>query len=841
MESKLLVHPVDSFTQSVMDPEAIIDKLRNQGYYNGQIKHQEIVPGQCASFESVEVHRSVRSALRLSDINSLYQHQAEAINAIRNGNNIVLATPTASGKSLSYIIPGIERALSDGAKMIYVAPQIALINDQYDTLSEFTDNLGFGASADVAFYHSDLNDHERSQIKQSQPDILLTTPDMLHYSVIPYGRSSSNWQWLLRNLDMVAVDEVHAYRGVFGSHVSLVFRRLNRLCERYQNTPQYVCCSATIGNPIDHAATITGQDPDSFTLVDKDTSATGDRHWVFWNPPIKQSQDEREDHTDEPTAEANDTTESSATDSGPAFQGDDRRSSDGIFGDSGGSGERKSHHEQAAKLCTELVSEGYQTLVFTRTRQGAERYAKRVRHHLGKRGYQDLTDGVLAYHANLRDTERSEIEQGLKEGTIRGIWSTNALELGIDIGSLDAVILDGYPGSVMSTFQRAGRAGRGDDSCLIVLVGSDNPLDQYMLSNPEQLFETAAEKAVANPTNKPIIKDHVQCAANEIVLTPEDEQYFDDSLPEVVREAEDEGLLRRVESRPAAWQPSADFSSWDVNIRSIADRQITIQDRPKDQHITSLGLEAALRDAHPEAIFLHKGTTYQITEVDYNLDTAYAEEIRDTVAYTQPLQEKQVEILDHQDKMTLMRNDNALYCGLADMTVRQEMEGYLRYAGPNDDAPIEQAFDQTVPPYEIETMGMYFALSPAVKDTILETKGGSLNELKAGLHAIEHALISLLPREVLCDRGDVGGLSTGHHSETGLPTVFIHDAHQGGVGLSATAYETLNQLLDHTHRLIEDCGCSDGCPSCIHSPQCGNANRHLSKSLANVILDQYRD
>ena len=815
--------------QFSMDVEETIKTLRDQGYYSGQIVHRETVRGQSASFGSPDVDRSVRSSLRLAGVGSLYQHQADAIEALRDGDNVVLATPTASGKTLSYAIPGFERAVSGAAKMLYIAPQVALINDQYDTLSEFASNLGFDASAEVALYHNKLNKPERNEIKASQPDVLLTTPDMLHYSLLPYGHAPTNWRWLIQNLDLVAVDEVHAYRGVFGSHTSLVFRRLNRLCDYYQDQPQYVCCSATIGNPVEHAAEITGQDTDSYTLVDDDTSATGDRHWALWNPPVienKPNHDDAVGGADERPVSAD--TKSEA-----------QRVTDQIPGDGGPAGDRKSHHEQAAKICADLVSKGHQTLVFTRTRQGAERYAKRVRHHLRQRGSHNLTDGVAAYHANLRADERAEVEDGLKDGEMRGVWSTNALELGIDIGTLDAVILDGYPGSVMNTFQRAGRAGRGEESCLLILVGSDNPLDQYVLSEPERLFETDPERAVINPQNEQILREHIQCAANEEALTPEDESYFGATLPEIVTEAEDDGLLRPVESRPAAWRPTADNPNWDVSIRSISDRTLAVRDRQKRKKITSLSFNAALRDAHPEAIYLHQGDTYKITEVDYELNDAYAEEIRDTAAYTQPLRDKHVEIDGYQDQKTLTRNSNDLVCGLVDLTVRNEYDGYLRYDSPRDNNPLEREFDQEVPTHEIETTGMYFSLSPTVREDILESRISSLDELGAGLHAIEHALISLLPREVLCDRGDVGGLSIGHHPETGLPTVFVHDGYPGGVGLAATAYDALARLLDRTNDLIGNCGCRDGCPSCIHSPQCGNANRHLDKALGESILDRY--
>ncbi len=837
--------------------EDTIDWIRGRGYYGGQIAHQRVVEGQSADTADLDVSDSLAIALQQLGISSLYSHQVDAIEAVQSGENVVVATPTASGKTLTYVVPGIERAIEGAGKTLYIAPYRALINDQADTFEEFATELGFGASIDIAVQTGETSQSARKQIRQAQPDILLTTIDQLHLSLLPYAHGKNHWRWLFQQLETVVIDEVHMYRGVFGSHASLIFRRLNRLCDYYDASPQYVCCSATIGNPVEHAATVTGRDESTFTLVDDDRSVSGDRHWLFWNPPLKKDADEAQSIPD-PAVDADGTIRAghdetppeqlaAALDEGQNTPVDSQPNSD----DSSESpdetalpshqevvgGERRSHHVESVQLFCDLVTRGYQTLVFTAARQGTEQYVDWADNMLRNRGQHDLADSVHAYHAALNTDRRLELEEGLRSGDVRGVWSTNALELGIDIGTLDVVLLDGYPGTSMSTFQRAGRAGRGDDACLVVLVGADDPLDQYTIRTPDELFAGGAEQAAINPSNDAIRPDHVVCAASDHFLSPDDEDYFGPDLPEVVREAKANGRLRRVEgSNRIQWRATDSDVQWNTNIRAIDEREIDLIDRNRDERLASLEFGAAVRDAHPEAIYRHQKQTYRVVELDLDSDRALLESTS-TSEYTRALREKSVTIEETYKRSSAETHSMTAQATLGAFTVEETVTGYLLYSNPSDETPQEREFEEPLESRAIETTGLFITIPSDVEARIL-AQAPSQEEYLGALHAIEHALISLFPMEVLCDRGDIGGLSAVSHGQTTGGTIFIHDGHPGGAGLTRSAFGQLDVLLEKTLTLLQDCSCQDGCPSCIHSPQCGNANRTLNKQLAIQLLTE---
>lgn len=868
--------------------------LRNRSYYASQIQDHRVVAGQDATCSDLDVHRAVDSALKQQDIPSLYKHQVDAIQAVRDGKNVVLATPTASGKSLAYTIPALERAIERNETTLYLAPKQALINDQHETLSEFAASLGFDASVDVGMKTGATDDRHNRQIKRQQPDILLATIDQLHFSLIPYAHSADHWKWLFQQLGTVVLDEVHQYRGNFGTHTGLILRRFTRLTDYYDVEPEFVCCSATIGNPVDHAATVTGQPPDSFALVDSDTSATGDRHWLIWNPPLKKEAAEKQSpgiseipedpdeqvgseiragHDPQPPEQlqSDPAVPETSVDGGEVSvdlravtddsEGtlDERESGDQTRAlpahDEVAGGDRRSQHAEAVRLFCDLVTRGYQTLVFTRARQGTEQYAAWAEDMLRKRGQRELTDNIHAYHAGLYASDRRKIEAGLRDGTARGVWSTNALEVGIDIGTLDVVLLDGYPGTLMETFQRAGRAGRGDDQCLVVVVGGDDPLDQYMVSHPDELFEGNTEDATLNPANRAIQLDHLVCAAADHYLEPDDETYFEGDVPTRVAALVDHGRLRRTDEDRIRWTASEDNVQWNTEIRSIDDISISIVDRHTETQVGKLPLSDALRDVHPEAIYMYRGQSYQVVELDIPQQQAVVEKTN-TSAYTRALREKQIKIQDTLQTDTICltesnktTSDDINQAGpgdgqpvtiqktLADLSVVSCYENYLYYSHPSDDNPEEREIPESLPPHEIETRGLFIEI-PAPIESVIREAAGAENGYLAALHATEHTLISLFPSAVLCDRGDIGGLSIKQHPQTIGGTIIVHDAYEGGAGYSRAAYDQLGRLLERTYERIRTCGCENGCPSCIHSPQCGNANRTLSKSLARVLLGE---
>lgn len=791
----------------------LTDWLRDRSYYDGQIEHTTTIPSATAETTTPLLHREIEDALDEQGIESLYAHQARALSAIRDGDNVVLATPTASGKSLAYQIPALERGLSDPGRTLYIAPTQALLNDQAASFRELTRSLD--TRVEVGTFHGATTDQQRTYLKRrQQPEIVLMTPDMIHQSLLPWGHSNRHWRWFLETLDTVVVDEVHAFRGVFGSHVGLVLRRLNRLATKYGTSPQFVCCSATIANPVEHAATVTGQAEGTYTLVDTDASAHGRRHWIFWNPPLDRSEHDSPDIHE-------------VREGGPESQAAE---------DTPEGGARKSNHAEAVRLFCDLVTRGLQTLVFTRTRQGTERYVQWADSELRDRGHGNLADAVTSYHGELSSTRRDEVESQLRDGSLRGVWSTNALEVGIDIGSLDAVILDGHPGTSMSALQRAGRAGRGTSDSHVILVASDNPLDQYTLRDPESLFE-GTESAISNPENPQILDGHLYCAADETPLGLHDTSSFGPHLPDRLEHLAETGLLQKhhPDGRPPRWEYDGEPSPQHdlVDIRDIGMQELELIDVMTQETLLTLPLLAALRDAHPDAIFHHQKQTYRVIECDYSEGRIFLRPV-ETNSHTRPHREKDVTVESVHDTKQL---DTAvpLQVSFAELTVDIEITGYFHYDSPQDDDGVERSFDQTLPTHSITTNGFIFTV-PSTATREVRMGGEDESPLLGGLHAIEHTLISLFPIEILCDRSDIGGMSTTSHPFTGKNAIVVHDGYPGGVGLTRTAYNDLQRLLSRTRDVITSCRCADGCPSCIYSPQCGNANRTLDKSAAQTIL-----
>ncbi len=784
----------------------VIDWLRNRPYYEGQIADHRRLPANDPSFTDVDLDPRLADALADRGIDRLYDHQAAAIEAVRDGDDVVLATETASGKSLAYTVPAFEAAMDGGGRTLYVAPQNALIADQEESLSTLARDLGFASGVSVASYTGRLSRAEKRGVRDRRPTVLLSNPDMLHYALLPHaGRL---WEWFFSSLEYVVIDEIHGYRGVFGSQVALTLRRLARTCERFGSRPQFVCCSATIGNPVDHVATVTGRDPEGITLVDEDASGRGPRDWVLWNPP-EYDDDWRE-----------------------------RRS-----------GRRKSSHTESKRLFVDLVASGHQTLTFTRARQAAERYATDSAAELRQRGAHDLAAQVGAYQAALGDDRRREIETKLHAGDLRGVWSTNALELGVDVGGLDAVILDGYPGTRMSTFQRAGRAGRGDDPALVVMVAGEDGLDQYLMTHPDDLFEAPPEDAICDPENDRILPRHVACAADESWLSPADDAFFGDSFPGVVADLTDRGVLdRRHTADGTRWAFNASTSpQHDMSLRTADDREVDLLDAASNEVVASLGLADAMRDAHPGAIYHQQGDTYEVVELDLNRDVA---KLQSTWAdyYTQVLTEKDV-VVERDDRERSLDARPDVPIRFADVTVTERVTGFVRKDATTGESLGESALD--LPETTLETKALYFPVPGDVESEMRSMGAGSdasapaddgaamaggEHAFNGGIHAAEHGLISLFPFHLLCDRADVGGISTPYHPRTAGPAVFVYDGHPGGVGLTRRGYERFEELVRRTARLIDGCGCADGCPSCVQSPHCGNANEPLAKAPAVRLL-----
>ncbi|MGM0718214.1 MAG: DEAD/DEAH box helicase [Halobacteriota archaeon] len=767
--------------------EEFVAWIRNRDYYEGQIRFQREVPPRRAETRPYELNSAISTLLADQGIDELYAHQVEAIDALDRGDNVVLATPTASGKSLTYTIPALERARERDGRTLYIGPQVALINDQEATLSNFA-----APFEDIAVtqYTGALSQTERQNARDADPSIVLTTPDMLHCGLLTHA--SDLWQAFFRSLDLIVVDEVHEYRGVFGSHVGLVFRRLARLCDRFGTDPQFVCCSATISNPRAHAATITGQPADSFALVDEDTSETGPTHWLFWQPP-------KYEDGDAPS----------------------------------GAGQRRSHHGETMRLFVDLVQRGYQTVAFTRARQTAERYATISSDTLAERGKHDLASSVTAYHAGLRDDRRGSIEQALHAGECAGVWSTSALELGVDIGSLDAVLLDGYPGTQMATFQRAGRAGRGTTPSLVALVASEDQLDQYVINHPQELFDGTPEHAVADPSNSNLLRLHTYAAAAEQPLRPTDERYFGSTFPAVVSALTDDGELSRQQSTTGLeWRLSASgrtVNPYESGLRTVADRSITLRIRSRNRdEIGELPLDAALRDVHPGAVYHHQGERYEVQSLDLDRDVAWLmpteSEHQTRVTFDESITIEE----DITTKQLATRDDVTVH--FADVTRRKQVTGFQRRDHRTGEILSEQSLD--LPETTRSTRALYLTVPPGLEQ-LMETMSGSID---GGLHAAQHALVATFPLCILCDRRDIGSVSTTDHPQADTSALFIYDDYRGGVGLAKSGYDQIETVLRHTWELLADCGCAEGCPACIQSPYCGRANEPLDKRLALTLL-----
>lgn len=721
--------------------------------------------GEYADIDTVNISEAVADALTDQGIGSLYRHQADAISAVNDEDNVVIATATASGKSVCYTVPALEAALS-GKTVLYVAPTTALINDQADTLKEYAEAAGLGAEQ-VARYTGQLSRTEKKDVREAQPRILLTTVDMLHMSLLPYARQRT-WDWFFSDLDLVVIDELHMFRGVFGSHVSLVFRRLQRMVDVFGQRPRAIACSATIGNPVEHATKVTGFA--GWELFDEDTSAAGPKHWVVAD-------------------------------------------NDG------------SSHTPSKVIMTELVQNDTQAVAFTRARQGAERYAELTKQELRDADDASLANRVMPYHAALNDVERREAEASIRNGDALGVWSTNALEVGVDVGSLDAAVIDGYPGSRMEVHQQAGRAGRGTDTSYVFLVPGNDSLDQHIASHPDKLFEEA-EQAQVNPANAEILPRHLGQAAKEQPLTGKDAMFFP-AFRDSLEKAERKGFVRKDGDR---WTATEKVEGRPFGLRNVSDRSIALVDGAKGERITELPYESAIQDAYPDAIYMHRGQRYEVENFKPDDDVAYLQPLNGEVDYyTQPQKQKRIEV---KEELAYLDGDR-LDVYLANVRVHGNVTGYFKKSKSTNKTiqTVDYGIGESLP-FSFNTRAIGFSL----KDE------PGVGVLADGLHAAEHTMIGVLPLHVLCDRrNDLGGLSIELHSHTGEPSIFIHEGHEGGVGLVDTAFDELGEIIEEALATIMDCDCIDGCGSCIYSPTCGNANEHLDKQDGEDILRFLRE
>ncbi len=764
-----------------MSVRRFLDEVMATGYRNRVVHVEEMAPKPPRYARlSVPLPDELKEALTRRGVEHFYVHQARAIELALGGQDVVVATGTASGKTLCYNVPVLARLLGDfRRRALYLFPTKALAQDQVRALRELTDHPRLRRVV-FATYDGDTPRHERSRLRR-RAHILLTNPDMLHVGILP---NHQRWSTFLSRLDYVVIDEAHAYRGVFGSHVACLLRRLWRLCDLYGSSPTVVAASATIGNPREHLERLTGR---RVEVVDQDGGPRGRRTFVLWNPPCLT----------------------------PAC------------------GSRRSPNVEAAELLAALVRAGLRALVFTRARKVAELILIYARRRLQDHARdQELAARLAAYRAGYLPEQRREIERRLFEGELMGVTATNALELGIDVGSLDAVVMVGFPGTVASMWQQAGRAGRGGREGLAVLIGQENPLDQYVLHHPEALFGRPVEQARIDPQNPYVLRDHLMCAAYEHPLDEADRERFGPAFDRTVSELLALNVLAEWNGR-LAYAPR-DYPAQRVNIRSMggAPYLLCVRDEGgRPRVLETVEAESAFERVHPGAIYLHQGEPYWIEALDIERRTAWAVPV-EVEYYTQPRVLTDVRLVRHWAAREV--GDTTAFLGEVEVT--QQVVGYKRLRHGSEQVVGEEWLE--LPATHFPTVGVWWHV-PAGWAARLRARGFSF---EGALHAFEHAAIGLLPLFAMCDRWDIGGVSTALHPDTGAPLICVYDGHQGGVGIAERGFDVLEEWWQAVLDLVQTCRCEDGCPACVQSPKCGNQNMPLDKGgaimLAYLLLGQ---
>ncbi len=720
----------------------------------GSVAHWETLPARPARYgEPAEpLLEPLQEALAHQEITQLYTHQVQAIESLRGGRDTVVVTGTASGKSLCYHLPVLERLLQEPeATALYLFPTKALAQDQLKGLNRLA--AGHPELLRVlraGVYDGDTAPATRRKLRDSA-NLILSNPDMLHAGILP---GHARWGRFLRSLRYVVVDEIHAYRGIFGSHVANVFRRLERLVRHVGGDFRYVLCSATIRNPGELAGKLTGREA---RVVDDDGAPRGPKHFVFWNPPFVD----------------------------------------------GSRVERRSSNGEGCSLFTGLIEHGAQALAFTKSRVAAElvyRYARERLDHAAP----DLAPRIRPYRGGYLPEERRAIEQALFSGELRGVVSTNALELGVDIGGLDAVVMIGAPPTLASAWQQAGRAGRKGAPALAVLVAYNETMDQYLMHHPEYFFGRSPEAAVIDPHNPYILAQQLACAAYELPLGPGDEQAFGPQSGAILAALEESGETRTIDGR--SYWARTEFPAAKVSLRTISDDTYTIMDASRGNAVVgTVDSISALELVYPEAIYLHEGETYFVRELDLEQKVAYVEP-REVDYYTQPVLDTGIRV-----RGEIMRRDwHGESVQLGEVTYAWQTVAMKKVKFHSLDSigyhPLE------LPRLTLETTGFWFAPGEAAWSAVARR---GLNPVE-GLMGVRNLFTTLLAMLSMCDPFDIGGLIDS--SNLGRPALFMFDRYPGGLGFAEQGYARLDELAQAALEHLEACPCGAGCPSCVGLP-----------------------
>jgi DEAD/DEAH box helicase domain-containing protein len=761
---------------SPIAPASAWERLVEAGEANERLVATSTEPAHPPTLAGVPdaVHTDVVAALGRAGIERLYSHQVEALSAAERGN-VIVTSGTASGKSLSFNLPVLDGLARDPKRRaLYLYPTKALAQDQARKLSE----LGLGA-LHHAIYDGDTPRDDRPAIRK-RANLVLTNPDMLNMGVLPHHKG---WGDFLANLGWVVVDEAHTYRGVFGSHVANVLRRLRRVARLYDAEPRFLCASATIANPVELAEELVG---DRFALVDSDGAPRAGRRIGMWNPPVIDPK----------------------------------------------SMTRRSVLSEAAELLADLVVSGARTICFLRSRRGIELIQRFTRMRLEELGEARLANRIAPYRAGYTPQQRREIEARLAAGDLLAVVATDALELGIDIGELDAAICVTFPGTVASLRQMWGRAGRRTEGIALYVAGED-ALDQFFCRHPDEFLERPVEAAILDHENERIQLAHVLAAAYEVPLGGSAAQPggADDEIlgPRWRDRAEalvGAGQLRR--GRDGRYLPrGAGFPAGEISLRSASLDSIAVVERTSGELIGSVEAERAFSTVHPGAVYLHLGRSYEVRELDLDGRRAIVDAF-DGDWYTQPKKETMVFI----DGVAEQREVAGVELYFGDLSVTEQVIAYQRKSLADHSVVDLIALD--LPETNFPTQGLWYVLP----DELAGPAVLAPEVLLGALHASEHTQIAVLPLLAMCDRWDIGGLSTNVHFQTGGPTIFVYDGHPGGVGIAHRGFERFEKLVEDAARLIAECPCADGCPSCVQSPKCGNLNEPLHKAGALELMDR---
>ncbi|HEV8564750.1 MAG TPA: DEAD/DEAH box helicase [Actinomycetota bacterium] len=750
-----------------MDARSFLDRLAADPDTAASLVHVRELPQRTPALEPfpVELPTLLVERLGLLGVTGLYPHQARGLSALRGGSNVVMATGTASGKTLVYNLAFAADAMDrPKATALYLFPTKALARDQLRQVRELR-----LPQIKAAVYDGDTPRDERPLIRRNA-NLVMTNPDMLHLALLAeHGR----WADFFLRLELVVVDEAHVCRGVFGSHVAIVLRRLRRLVAHYGGSPRFALASATIGNPGELAAKLTGL---PFEEITDDASPSGGKLFALWNPPVLDEE----------------------------------------------SGDRRSALSEASWLLGRLADDDVRTIGFTRSRRAAELLAEFARRIVGDASKRSR---IKSYRAGYLPEDRRALERELADGSLLAVAATSALELGVDIGSLDAALLVGYPGTRASMWQQAGRAGRREAGSLVVLVAQDDPLDQYLVNHPEDLFDKPAEAAVIDPTNPYVLEPHLACAAREHPLSHDEVTAFfgPEGADAAERMLERGELVRR---RDFLHHKGSESPHRRVDIRAGGGNIYSIVIAGTGELLGTADEGRAFGTLHPGAVYLHQGEQYLVHELDLVSRVAAVEQA-DPDFYTQARDVTDIEVVNEVAEASAL---GATGVHLGTVRVTEQVVGYVKKLVATNE--IVDEIPLPLPPQHLETRSVWWTIPAAV----IARAAVSARELPGAVHAAEHAAIGLLPLIATCDRWDVGGVSTPMHPDTGLCTIFIYDGYPGGAGISERGFHQAARLLQATLETIGACRCSRGCPSCVQSPKCGNGNEPLDKQAAAALL-----